>query len=154
MHREAYFDTLNAYRDGDAGPVAEAFTAAAAIAAEESRTTADRISALPEEWATAADRPRRGSAAAELLSALPAHPVFSTEDAEDMTSGAISTVYAAISRLHDAEIIRPLTDRTRNQVWGTVALLDELGDLGLRIGTRARAARMQPSPSAVGEPGN
>lgn len=143
VHREEYFDTLNAYRDGDAGPVVEAFTVAAAIAAEESRTTADRISAMPEEWATAAGRPRRGSSAAELLSALPARPVFSTDDAEDMTGGATSTVYAAISRLHDAGIIRPLTDRTRNQVWGTVALLDELGDLGLRIGTRARTARAQ-----------
>ncbi|MFC8801143.1 Fic family protein [Promicromonospora sp. NPDC057138] len=144
VHREEYFDTLNSYRDGDAGPVVEAFTVAAVIAAEESRTTADRFSAMPEEWATAAGRPRRGSTAAELLTALPAHPVFSTEDAEDMTGGATSTVYAAISRLHDAGIIRPLTDRTRNQVWGTVALLDELGDLGLRIGTRARTARTRP----------
>ncbi|WP_189669522.1 hypothetical protein [Promicromonospora soli] len=57
-----------------------------------------------------------------------------------MTGGAISTVHAAIGRLRDGGIIRPLTDRTRNQVWGTVALLDELGDLGLRIGVRARAA--------------
>jgi hypothetical protein len=95
---------------------------------------------MPEEWASASGRPRRGSLAAALLDTLPAHPVFSSEDAEAMTGGAISTVHAAIGRLHDGGIIRPLTDRTRNQVWGTVALLDELGDLGLRIGIRARAA--------------
>lgn len=137
--RDDYFDTLDAYRDGDAGPVVQGFTAAAAIAAQESRITADRISTMPGTWADAAGRPRRGSAAADLLGALPAHPVFSSEDAEDMTRAGTSTVYAAISRLHDAGVIRPLTDRTRNQVWGTVALLDEFGDLGLRIGIRARA---------------
>ena len=140
VRREEYFNTLSAYRDGDAEPVVEAFMLAAAIAAEESRITADRISTMPEEWREAAGRPRRGSVAAALLDALPAHPVFSAEDAEEMTHGATSTVYAAISRLHDAGVIRPLTERTRNQVWGTVALLDELGDLGLRIGTRSRAA--------------
>lgn len=138
--RDDYFSTLDAYRDGDAGPVVRGFTAAAAIAAQESRTTAGRISAMPATWADAAGRPRRGSAAADLLGALPAHPVFSSGDAEDMTRARTSTVYAAISRLHDAGVIRPLTDRTRNQVWGTVALLDELGDLGLRIGIRAREA--------------
>lgn len=137
--REQYFDTLDAYRRGDAGPVVEGFTAAAAIAAQESRITADRISTMPKTWNAAAGRPRRGSIAAGLLDALPGHPVFSSEDAEALTRGATSTVHAGISRLHEAGVIRPLTSRTRNQIWGTVALLDELGDLGLRIGIRARA---------------
>lgn len=137
--RDEYFDALTAYRRGDAGPVVRGFTAAAAIAAQESRVTASRISAMPRAWADAAGRPRRGSAAAELLRVLPSHPVFSSEDAEDLTSSATSTVYAAINRLHDAGVIRPLTARVRNQVWGATTLLDELGDLGVRIAARARA---------------
>ena len=57
--------------------------------------------------------------------------------------GAASSVYSAIARLGEAEIIRPLTDRTRNQVWVAGALADELDDLGLRIATRARTGRAQ-----------
>jgi len=42
-------------------------------------------------------------------------------------------VFAAISRLRDAGVLRPLTDRKRNQVWGAGRILDELDDLGVRI---------------------
>jgi len=52
----------------------------------------------------------------------------------------VSSVYAAIGRLHEAGIIRPLTTRTRNQIWVAAALSDELDDLGLRIAIRARAS--------------
>lgn len=37
-----------------------------------------------------------------------------------------------------AGVIRPLTNRERDQVWGAGSLLDELDDLGIRIATRAR----------------
>jgi len=47
---------------------------------------------------------------------------------------------AAIDRLRNAGIVRPLTERKRNQIWGAGALLDELDDLDLRIQVRARSA--------------
>jgi hypothetical protein len=42
-------------------------------------------------------------------------------------------VFAAINRLVDAGVVRPLTDRRRNQVWGARLILDELAVLGTRI---------------------
>ena len=44
-----------------------------------------------------------------------------------------SSVFAAINRLHEAGVLRPLTDRKRDQVWGASMVLDELEDLGVRI---------------------
>lgn len=62
----------------------------------------------------------------------------SAEVAEQRTGGAASSVYAAITRLHEAGVIRPLTDRTRNQVWVVASVADELDSLSVRIGERAR----------------
>ena len=136
--RQSYFDALSAYREGDAGPIIESFSAGSLIAAQESRITAKRLAAMPEEWREAAGAPRKGSAASKILDDLLNNPVFSAEEAELRVGGATSSVYAAIGQLHDAGVIRPLTNRTRNQVWVAASLADELDDLGVRIAARAR----------------
>lgn len=136
--RDDYFATLDAYREGDAGPIILAFSTASAIAAAESRETAARLRRMPAEWRSAAHRPRAGSATAKLLDVLLDQVVLSAREAEARIGGATSSVYSAIARLHDAGIIRPLTPRTRNQVWMASALAAELDDLGVRIAARAR----------------
>jgi Fic family protein len=137
--RDAYFETLGAYRDGDAGPIISSFANASTIASLEARVTANRVASMPELWREAASRPRSGSAAARLIDGLLDHPVFSAEEAEQLIRGATSSVYSGINRLQEAEVIRPLTSRTRNQVWVAASLADELDDLGMRIAARARA---------------
>jgi hypothetical protein len=81
---------------------------------------------------------RSDSAAAMLLKALPTQPILSSDDACILIKAPRSIVFAAINRLHDAGIIRPLTDRRRDRIWGITAILDELDDLSARI---ARASR-------------
>jgi len=49
-------------------------------------------------------------------------------------------VFDAIGRLCDVGVLRALTDRRRNQIWGAGLVLDELEDLGVRIATAARHA--------------
>jgi Fic family protein len=136
--RDDYFDVLTDYRAGRAGPIVAAFASASAIASTEARVTAGRLAAMPDQWREAVGRVRAGSATASLLGVLGKQPVFSADDAEDLIGGATSSVYAAISRLHEAGVLRPLTNRTRNQIWGAADLLDELNDLGTRIEARAR----------------
>ena len=137
--REHYFDTLTAYRDGDAGPITRAFARSAIVAAQESSVTADRLAAMPERWRDQAGRPRAGSAAAAVLVALPTFPIFSADDIEQRLRLPTASTYRAVDRLARAGVIRPLTDRTRNQIWGAGDLLDELDDLGVRIAARARS---------------
>jgi len=48
----------------------------------------------------------------------------------------LSSVYAAIERLLEAKVLRPLTNRSRNQIWGASLILDELDDLGVRMAAR------------------
>jgi Fic family protein len=137
-HRDRYFDLLGAYREGEVRPLIASFAEASRIAATESRTTARRLADIPKEWLDMVGRIRAGSAAAKLIALLPAQPILTAEDACAAVDAPASSVYAAMERLRDAQVLRPLSDRTRNQIWGASLILDELDDLGVRI---ARAAR-------------
>ena len=138
--REAYFDVLTRYREGEPEPIIAAFSRASTLAAQESRVTAARIAEFPQAWRDAVGRIRSDSATARLLDVLPATPVLSAQEAEAMVGGATSAVYRAVDRLVEVDVLRPLTDRKRNQVWGVGDMLDELDDLGVRIGAAARAS--------------
>lgn len=144
--REDYFRLLDRYRAGDAGAIIAAFSRASTTAARQSRVTATRIAEMPDRWYDVAGSPRRDSATARLLAALPGNPIFTAAEAEERLGSASASVSTAIRRLHDAEVIRPLTTRTRNQVWGATDLLAELDDLGERIAAETRRS----SPSASG----
>lgn len=137
-HRERYFAALDAYRRGDPHPLIASFTDSSRVAAMESRVTADRLAGIPAKWREMVGGVRRGSAADKLLTLLPSQPILSAEDACAAIDSPSSSVYAAIDRFREAEVLRPLTDRKRHQVWGAGLVLDELDDLSVRI---ARAAR-------------
>lgn len=136
--RSTYFRALDDFHAGDAEPIISIIATASTIAAEEAKVTASRLAELPEAWRERA-RPSRGSAVEALLGKLTLEPVVTTEDVEDDLDLSVATTHRTIDRLRDAGIIRPLTNRTRNQVWGAGDILDELADLDVRIAARARA---------------
>lgn len=137
--RDSYFDALDAYREGDLERIVEMFASATLVAAKESDVTASRIRELPQQWRADLGRVRRGGAPLRMLDHLLSQPVISAADAESVLGGGTSVAYATLDRLQTAGILRPLTDRKRNQVWGAAALLDELADLDARIQARARS---------------
>lgn len=132
-HRDRYFDLLNAYRRGDVRPLIATFAEAARIAASESRVTAIRLSEIPQQWRGLVGPARGGSAAAKLLELLPSQPILSSEEACAAVEAPRSSIFAAVNRLHDAGVLRPLTNRKRDQIWGATLIMDELNDLGVRI---------------------
>lgn len=136
--RDEYFAALDTFREGDLEPIMRRFAGAALIASEEATVTAGRIRQLPDEWREGLGRTRRGSAPMLLIDHLLAHPVIDAADVEARLGVGTSVAYAAIERLQSSGVLRPLTDRQRNQVWGASALLDELTDLDARIQARAR----------------
>ena len=82
--RQDYFDALGAYREGDAGPITEAFARGSTIAAEESTVTARRLAAMPADLAFAGGNARARSAARRILDDLLDHPVFSADEVESI----------------------------------------------------------------------
>jgi hypothetical protein len=132
-HRERYFGALNTYRAGDLRPLIVTFANSSKTAAAESRTTAERLAEIPVEWRNMVGPIRRHSATDKLLLLLPSSPIVSSDDVASLVDAPRSSVFAAIKRLHDNGVLRPLTDRKRDQVWGASLVLDELDDLGHRI---------------------
>ena len=138
--RDHYFNVLGSYRSGELLPLIGAITHAARIAAVESRTAAQRLHEIPSQWRELTGPVRSGSAADKLLALLPSAPILSADDAVALVDAPRSSVFDAIGRLRDAGVLRPLIDRKRNQVWGAGLVLDELDDLGVRIGAAAARA--------------
>lgn len=136
--RENYFDALGSYRTGDLAPLVGTFVRSTWIAAAESRITAQRFREIPSQWRELTGSVRRGSAAAKILALLPGTPILSSDDAVALIDAPRSSVFDAISRLRDAGVLRALTDRRRNQIWGAGLVLDELEDLDVRIATAVR----------------
>ncbi|MBO0852398.1 MAG: Fic family protein [Nocardia sp.] len=132
-HRDRYFDDLSAYRSGNPEPLMNSFTAGSRIAASESRKTASYLAAIPEQWRELTGPVRSHSATAKIMASLIAMPVLTAEDVSDRFRLSTSSTYAAIDRLHEAGVLRPLTNRKREQVWGAGLVLDELDALGARI---------------------
>lgn len=143
--REHYFATLDHYRAGNAGPIVHAFARSSIIASQEASITAERLETMPEQWQQLAGHPRTGSAPAAVLATLTETPIFTADDLEVRLGLSTAATYRAIDRLAEADVIRPLTSRTRNQIWGTGDLLDELHDLGVRIGARSSELLNPPS---------
>jgi len=137
-HRDPYFDLLGAYRDGQVGPLLASFAQAGRVAATEAAITATRLGEIASEWGASTGPVREGSVLARLLALLPTRPILSSEDACAAIDASRSSVFAAIGRLRDVGVLRPLTDRQRDQVWGAGALLDELDDLSVRIAHASR----------------
>jgi Fic family protein len=136
-HRERCFSVLGAYRQGEAGPLISSCAAGSRLAATEAQRTAARFREIPVQWEELVGGVRSGSATRKLLELLPTRPILSSEDACAFVGGSRSSVFAALLRLAEAGVLRPLTERKRDQIWGAGLVLDELEDLGARI---ARAA--------------
>lgn len=137
-HRDRYFDLLGEYRDGDPRSMIASFAVSSRIAAAESRITASRLNEIPREWRDIVGTVRTGSITDKLLTLLLSNPIITAEEVLSIFKVPSTNIYRAIERLHSAEVLRPLTGRKRNQVWGAGLVLDELDDLGLRIAKAAR----------------
>jgi Fic family protein len=137
--RDRYFALVNGYRDGQVDAFIADLARSTRIAALESRRSADRLADLTEYWRTLT-RPRAGSAAAKLLEVLPEHPILGAEEAQRLTGAPLSSVYTALDRLEADGVVRQVTARQRNRVWGVIDILDELDELAARIGAAVRMA--------------
>lgn len=130
--REEYFEALGSYRAGEPAPIIGLFARSARAAAECSRESIARLSALPGAWRDEL-RPRAGSAVDQLIDGFSEHPVMGVEDIEGRTEGSAAQLYRAIDALVEAGVIDEITGRRRNRVWAASEVLAELDELDRRI---------------------
>ncbi|MEA2254265.1 MAG: hypothetical protein QOG35_310 [Solirubrobacteraceae bacterium] len=124
---KAYVGGLGAYSRGDVSGWCGRFAHAAGRAARRAEQLADAIQARQEQWLERLGRPRRDSAARQLVSALPAQPVIDVPIAQELTGKSHVAVGAALTQLAGAGIITPLSERRWGRAWECVELLDLVG---------------------------
>jgi len=137
--KTAYFEDLNKYRDGSLRGLLSRFIGAAAVSAVEVGATAAVLDEIRATWRKKIGTVRTGSSTSQLLDRLISIPVFSAEELVGKIGKNPSSIYNAISKLNNVEILKPLSDQRRNQIWGAVDVLGELEDLNNRIATKGRA---------------
>ena len=152
--RENYFDVLGSYRSGDLAPLVGTFVRSTRIAAAESRITAQRLHEIPSQWRELTGPVRRGSAAAKILALLLGAPILFSDDAVALIDAPRSSVFDAIGRLRDAGVLRVLTGRRRNQIWGAVLFSTSwrISGCGSLRRSVARLHRRDPSTWLASEP--
>jgi Fic family protein len=138
-NRDAYFNDLNGYRSGHIAGLVARFANAADIASMEATRTVTTLSALPTLWRKKLGTVRSGGVTSELLEVLISKPVFIADELIGVIARNPTSIYNAISKLNSVEILAPLSDRKRNQIWGAIDVLQELDDLDHRIAVKGRA---------------
>lgn len=131
-----YFDSLDAYRDGNIQPIVERFAESGVRAVDNGRLLVGDIQAAEKDFeARVGDAPRSVRA---LLRLLPREPAITAEMFEEHASVSTATAYRAIERLEAAGILSPAGKIRGTSVWvapDIIAALDAFAD---RAGRRTR----------------
>ena len=135
---DAYVKGLTSYRYGDESDWYELFADALHSAAVESVAFGDRVAELQERWREQAGNPRRGSAAAKLIGALPSHPVVNLRTAVEITGASEPAVLRAFERLERADVLRQTSVGRRNRAFECVGLFALMDDFERRLGPAGR----------------
>jgi Fic family protein len=128
----AYFEALDRYREGDVEGIGAYVGRAVSRGAHEAAISGALLEGLPARW-TDTVRPRRHSAVAKLIHALPENPALDAVLAARLTGASESSTYEALDRLAETGILVPLTASARHRVWGVADVLAEVDDLQERL---------------------
>jgi len=120
---KSYVAGLGAYSSGNVSRWCEIFADATFRATHEAERLAEEIEGLQATWLKRLGRPRKDSAARELISALPAQPVIDVPVAQQLTGKSHVAIGNAIAQLQAAGILKSLNARKWGRVWECHELL-------------------------------
>lgn len=127
-HTEQYFEALMRYRDGDASPIVDGFSAACDFACSTGKSLIDGLAAQLDEARSGLHGVRRDAAAWKVLPLLIEQPVLNVEFLVQRLSMSAVTANRALRVLEDKGILVTTMGGRRNRVWehkGILSLLDD-----------------------------
>ena len=107
---QVYIDGLVGFRAGRISEWCASFAGACERAAALSTGLAEAIAALQAEWFQRAGRPRRDSAAARILAALPAQPITSAATIRAAIGSSHQRALDGLKALAAAKVVRQITE--------------------------------------------
>ncbi len=132
----SYIDGLTAFREGRLSDWIASFSGAAAMAATVSIDLADQVAGLQAAWRERAGRPRAGSAAAKLITLLPALPVLSAPTARVAIGVSQQQTLAALKALADAAVVHQISGGSYDRQYAASELFDLLTAYEARVVSR------------------
>lgn len=136
--RDGYVAALEAYREGDVGPVVSAFALASLHAVEHGRMMRRRLDDVRAGW-RARVLARADSAVWRLLDAFIAHPVLDAPTAARLIGVAETNVHRHLRALTDAgALVARQHHQGRRTLWRAPDVLDVLDAYARDVGRRAR----------------
>lgn len=136
VRKEAYFDALTAYRNGDAGPIIAEFTRAALHGVDHGRRFDSAVRAIQDEW-RARVKARSDSSVWRLLDALPSRPVLDSEQAGQLLGIGLTNAYRPLRRLVDDGILATSKHhKSGRTLYRAPEILDALDDYAGDFGRR------------------
>ncbi|KQP57368.1 Fic family protein [Agreia sp. Leaf283] len=134
---ESYFDALNRYRQGDAGPIVRRFADAARYASVTGRTLVNALADQLRESTEALSGIRSDSAAWRILPRLVGQPVVNIRYLVGTLGSRDVTVARALDVLTTRGVLVERTGFSRNRVWEHRGILTVLDDYAREV-RRAR----------------
>jgi len=138
---DRYVEGLTAYRFDDIWAWVGYFAERVEAAAEGSLDLARRIEGLQRRWHEQAGSPRRHSASARMIPELVGLPVFRIGQMAERIGMSDEAVRVGVSRLVEADVLRPVTIGRRNRVFECVDLFRELDDFERGLAPVGRSPR-------------
>lgn len=136
----AYVDGLVAFREGRLDQWCVSFADACARAAVLSRDLAGRIADLETTWHERAGRPRRDSAAARIIAALPAQPITSAATIRAAIGARHQRALEGLKHLAAAGVVRQISKGGYDKQYAADELFDLIEDFEQRIATTSSTA--------------
>jgi Fic family protein len=122
----AYIGGLTDYRHGDVIEWCSLFANATRTASEKAIALTISLEDLRRRWFERAGKPRRDSAAAKLLTLLPAYPIVDVSTVREITGTSEPAARLAILSLEQAGILRPFHVRRRGRAWAAADVFDAI----------------------------
>ncbi len=138
-HPAAYIEGLTGFREGRIEAWCVGFAEACERAARLSLELAGAVAGLQAEWFERAGRPRRDSAAARIIAALPAQPITSTATIRAVTGASYRRALDALKDLEAAGVIRQISEGGYDRQYAADDLFDLVDVYEARIAGRAAA---------------
>ncbi len=139
--RDAYITALTTWRfeiDGNRQWIVELATACEAAALASTRL-AGRVSDLQDRWREASGHPRRDSAAAAIIDALPAYPILDAGSVAALTGRSTVAARQALNNLTDSGVLEQVTVGKRNRMWESVGLFSLIDDMERELSAGLRS---------------
>jgi Fic family protein len=134
----SYVQGLVDFREGRIGPWVESFAGACLVAAGHAVRLADDVRQLQRSWLDRAGTPRSDSAAAKIITLLPAQPVLSAPTIRAAVGASQQQVLVGLKVLAGVGVVRQISEGTYDRQFAATELIDLVTDYESRVVGRAQ----------------